>query len=382
MGSIVKTIGKAVKKVGKALKKIAPILLVAAAAYVGYGYMTGFQQGGWPQITEWGRNLVGGVSQGQTLSQAATAAGGLPDAGITTAAPYTPTPSEPIAGAIDQTMQQAPTWGQEAAMTETAMSDSGLLGVGDVPSETGLLSQIQDTTNTRWNRLMDDLGGKLDADPLSPLTSNYFSSDAQASTQAVPGSTYDPELGGASPAYPGLWPKKTAAVDGMGFPGTQMTGTYPGVATPPVAPVGSYDIGEIPHVKTGHEFVNKMQSFFGNTFGKAWEVYKGLWKNNPYLAMYGTSKIIQLVMAAMDDSAEKESYRRRHVMGFAPGNWDDLRKKYGGNLPTSEPAGIWAGEGMRTASVKPGPKPAGGIRTSAIDRKPLGLIGSQDQRVV
>ena len=64
MGSIVKTIGKVIKKVGKALKKIAPILLVAAAAYVGYGYMTGFQQGGWPQITEWGKSLMGGVGSG------------------------------------------------------------------------------------------------------------------------------------------------------------------------------------------------------------------------------------------------------------------------------------------------------------------------------
>ena len=81
MGSIVKTIGKVIKKVGKALKKIAPILLVAAAAYVGYGYMTGFQAGGWPQITEWGKSLVSGVSQGQTLSQAANAAGGMVETG-------------------------------------------------------------------------------------------------------------------------------------------------------------------------------------------------------------------------------------------------------------------------------------------------------------
>ena len=41
MGSIVKTIGKAIKGIGKAIKKIAPILLVAAVAYIGYGYMTG-----------------------------------------------------------------------------------------------------------------------------------------------------------------------------------------------------------------------------------------------------------------------------------------------------------------------------------------------------
>jgi len=61
MGGIVKAIGKAIKGIGKALKKIAPILLVAAAIYIGYGYMTGFQAGGWPQITNWGKSLVSGV---------------------------------------------------------------------------------------------------------------------------------------------------------------------------------------------------------------------------------------------------------------------------------------------------------------------------------
>jgi hypothetical protein len=387
MGSIVKTIGKVVKKIGKTLKKIAPILLVAAAAYVGYGYMTGFQQGGWPQITEWGKNLMGGVSQGQTLSQAATAAGGLPDAGITTPLPDTTPIAEPISGAIDQTIQEAPAWGQEAAMTETAMADSGLLGAGDgmgLPSEGGLLSEIQESTNTRFNKIMDGFVDNMDGTNLGPSVSNYFMSDAQAAgygpNKVIPGSTYKPELGGASPAYPGVAESTSlsTATDGMGFPGSQMTGTYPGVTTPPV---GSHDIGEIPHPQTGHEFVNKMQSFFGKTFGKAWETYKGLWKDNPYLAMYGTSKIIQLVMAAMDDSAEKESYRRRHVMGFAPGNWDDLRKKYGGNLPTSKLSSVWTGEGQRQSSIKTGPKIAGGSRTSAIDRKPQGLVGSKEVTV-
>ena len=60
MGSIVKTIGKAIKGIGKAIKKIAPILLVAAVAYIGYGYMTG--GGGWTQVTDWGKSLMGNVS--------------------------------------------------------------------------------------------------------------------------------------------------------------------------------------------------------------------------------------------------------------------------------------------------------------------------------
>ena len=69
----------------------------------------------------------------------------------------------------------------------------------------------------------------------------------------------------------------------------------------------------------------------------------------------------------------------RHVAGFAPGNWSDLRKKHGGNLPTSKLSGIWAGEGRRQSSVKTGPKTAGGMRTSTIDRKPQGLVGSKNQ---
>ena len=157
MGSIVKTIGKVIKKVGKALKKIAPVLLVAAAAYVGYGYMTGFQQGGWPQITEWGKSLMGGVSQGQTLSQAATAAGGIPDAAAqAVTAPLADT--TPIAEPIDG--MGLPSAGvEEAAMSvdPSLMTDAGLIGSGDgvgLPSEGGgLLTEIQDATNTRFTAL-------------------------------------------------------------------------------------------------------------------------------------------------------------------------------------------------------------------------------------
>ena len=74
MGSIVKSIGKVFKKIGKAIKKIAPILLVAAAAYVGYGYATGWQGAGWPRITEWGKSLMSNIQSGSSLSESAITA--------------------------------------------------------------------------------------------------------------------------------------------------------------------------------------------------------------------------------------------------------------------------------------------------------------------
>jgi len=400
MGSIVKTIGKVVKKIGKALKKIAPILLVAAAAYIGYGYMTGFQQGGWPQITEWGKSLVSGVNQGQTLSQAANAAGGITDAGITTPLPDTTPIAEPISVGIDQAIQEAPSWGQESAisadpslMTDlTIEADSGLLGA-DTPSETGLLSRVQESTNTRYTALMDSFVDQQDSTNLSPSISSYFMDDVQAvgygPNKTIPGSTIYDESG--VPAVPKEWEGSTSlstAQTGPTYTPETLTGTGPGLSTLQgpqyYSPnqMQSGNIGEIPHPQTGNYFLTMMQNAFGNTFGKAYEVYKGLWKSNPYLAMYGTSKIIQLVMAALDKSEEKESYRRRHVMGFKPGNWDDLRKKYGGNLPTSSPSDYWSGEGMRRATVSTGKKPAGGIRTSAIDRGPQGLVGEKVERVV
>jgi hypothetical protein len=390
MGSIVKTIGKTVKKIGKAIKKIAPILLVAAVAYVGYGYMTGFQQGGWPQITEWGKNLMGGVSQGQTLSQAATAAGGLPDAGITTPLPDTTPIAEPISGAIDQTIQEAPTLGQEAAMTETAMSDSGLLG-GETPSETGLLSQIQESTNTRFNKMMDGFVDNMDGTNLGPSVSNYFMSDTPQSTmmqqfqQHAQGIT---EPGFMDAQAAGFGPNKV--IPGSTSP---VTPSVPQTVTPDVAstvPYGGanpYQFGSaqysMPSVIPGGDAlaVNNpaLPGMIMNMGKKAWGFYKKMWDDNPGMAMWTTANVIKTIAALLDKSDEEESYRKRHVMGFAPGNWSDLRKKYGGNVPTSKKSGYWAGEGMRTASAKTGPKPAGGSRTSAIDRKPQGLVGSKNQ---
>ena len=69
-------------------------------------------------------------------------------------------------------------------------------------------------------------------------------------------------------------------------------------------------------------------------------------------------------------------------MGFEPGNWGDLRKKYKGNLPGGPKAGVWAGDNSRQSSIKTGPQIAGRIPTSTLDRKPQGLVGQNTQRAL
>ena len=138
-----------------------------------------------------------------------------------------------------------------------------------------------------------------------------------------------------------------------------------------------YAMGEQPHTQDD-SFLAKMASM-GK---KAWGVYKGMWKDNPWMAMWTTQKVIETIAALLDDTAEKEAWRSRHVMGFEPGNWGDLRKKYKGNLPGGPKAGVWAGDNSRQSSIKTGPQIAGRIPTSTLDRKPQGLVGQNTQRAL
>ena len=117
---------------------------------------------------------------------------------------------------------------------------------------------------------------------------------------------------------------------------------------------------------------------------KAWNIYKGLWEDNPGMAMWTTANVLKTIFALLDDSAEKESYARRHVMGFSPGGFDDMPAKYGGKRA----AGV-RGSGTTTASRRPssglkvGRLPeAAASRTSAINRQPAGIIGPRTQRTV
>ena len=125
MGSIVTSIGKAIKGIGKALKKILPALLMAAAIYVGYGYMTGFQSGGWPQIMNWGKSLISGITQGETISAATAAA----DATAGTVATAVEATALPAVEAIEATA--LPT-GDIAQTVMGAAGGEALPAVGEV----------------------------------------------------------------------------------------------------------------------------------------------------------------------------------------------------------------------------------------------------------
>jgi len=402
MGSIVKTIGKVVKKAGKLLKKIAPVLLVAAAAYVGYGYMTGFQQGGWPQITEWGKSLMGGVSQGMPISEAANAAGGvvdgmgMPDMGQS-ALGETEALMEGMGTPADALTRALPSESitGEAIGEGVGQSTGGM--IGGLPSEGGgLLSQIEDTTNTRFTSLMDqfqtNVGPDSRGDVVNKSWTDWIMSPSQASQSMQTGVPFS-GMGDApnlfTTGHPGMVINQNPAVPFTVGGGANVTpaATVAQTTTPSTVPYGGrnpygwqsnqYAMGEQPHTQDD-SFLAKMASM-GK---KAWGIYKGMWKDNPWMAMWTTQKVIETIAALLDDTAEKEAWRSRHVMGFEPGNWGDLRKKYKGNLPGGPKAGVWAGDNSRQSSIKTGPQIAGRIPTSTLDRKPQGLVGQNTQRAL
>ena len=438
MGGIVKSIGKAIKGIGKALKKIAPILLVAAAIYVGYGYMTGFQAGGWPQITNWGKSLVSGVGQGQTISQAATAATDVTAmAGAETAA----------LGAAET---GASTFGADALTTglgaEQAVTSTALPGLDQ--ASTGMIGQVGDVSSTVADAgaglIGDGMGlpsGAQAAGPASNwavdamtqtqpgLTDMYseigtgwkdmtqgvldsLSSPAQAAgfgpNKVIPGSTFDSALGGASPAYPGVAEStslggvtdvasinQAAANQVMGgstwTPDT-ITGTGPGLSTLPPDPrlAQQYSPNQfLPNSGNiaSHLSAGEKDTFFGKLAQlgkKGWEAYKKMWADNPGMAMWTTSNVLKTILAYLDNTDEELAHRRAHVGGFAPGGYDEVAARYGGNLPGGRGggAGYTAPRG-RSKQIKTGPiSEANRGRSSAVDTRPTREYGSSQQEIV
>jgi len=397
MGSIVKTIGKVIKKVGKALKKIAPILLVAAAAYIGYGYMTGFQAGGWPQITEWGKSLVSGVSQGQTLSQAANAAGGMVETGASTLGQGAALgETEALMSGLDATTTALPSG---PATTSTAIGDGmGLPDMGaatggaatggmieGLPTEGGLLGQIQNTTNTRFTALMDQ--------SLYPPISNQVSSWTEA--PAKQSGVGDFFLGSAQASTAQLTPQEINPVPSVPKTLPAVTDAGPAVTTPSVTqatvpfdgrnPYGfradQYAMAG-PHLSNQQGFMQAMTSFFGDKIRAAYNIYKGMWADNPWMAAWTTTNVIRTIAQLMNTSEAEELERSRYVAGFKPGRPEDVRKRYGGNLPGGSTTRRAAGDSTRQPKLRAGPQISGKTRISAIDRKPQGLLASKQPRQV
>ena len=466
MGSIVKTIGKVIKKVGKALKKIAPVLLIAAAAYVGYGYMTGFQSGGWPQITEWGKSLMGNVSSGMPISEAAMSA----DPSILAdAAPYS-AETFPYSGAgsvAGTPLDVTTTPPLETGLLGTQPStdglfdldfegiDEGIEGIdtsANIPIDSmpemaadastfvpematdpaGMISAMGETGATvaeagglisgpRINPLFDSMDAEYKSTGLVDSFSDFLVGRANAAEIEGAG-VYDPTFSIEEFDYPvtttteNVWSNQPVLSDSVQYQPGHNYGVYPEdipvTTTEDILPnqlPDSYPIdidtftssgfgGEktIPDWLLRSDKGNVNWGYSGGELdtasniimswgGKAWGIFKAALEKDPGMVMWSAAKIIETIATLLDDSEEQESYAARHVMGFAPGNYDDLRKKYGG-MPTSTKSDFWksadaGNQGRLTASskVKTGTKPMGNTRISAINRSPGGIIGNPKQ---
>ena len=436
MGGIVKSIGKAIKGIGKALKKIAPILLVAAAVYIGYGYMTGFQSGGWPKIINWGKSLMGGVQQGQTISQAATAAtdmtamaggtaaGALDATAVTNAMATAPIGAATEAGAI--------AGGLDASAVTGAMDTGAGLGADAVT--TGLSGQVGDVSSTVADAGAGLIGDGMGAGAMTGPETNW-ALDSMAETaarmqptfQAVDAGWTDVTKGisnsltetGFTPPAPVTVPAESSwwsdlnpfgkqvqaaplspvsqvsaeapfvnrtALDQVmsdRFTSTGFTGARAPVTPGYGAPGNLYKnlitkAGETTAAALDETLAGKVASL-GK---KAWGIYKKMWADNPGMAMWTTNNVLRTILAMLDDTDEKESWRARHVGGFAPGGYDAVAKRYHGNLPGGRGggAGYTAAARGRSGLIKTGPISEGNRgRSSAVDTRPAKEYGSTQQ---
>ena len=363
MGSVVKSIGRVFKKAGKALKKIAPVLLVAAAAYVGYGFATGFSGGGWPKITGWGKSLMRGIRGGSTLSQAASQASQGITGEVATSA-VTPAVSG-ITDAFDPSM--GPGGASEFASTQGLLSGtptispsgdymamgpfSGLVGgtpdATSVPATSGLTARdIRGRPPSLYEALFNPAEEQLVqaqvADP-SAYVDVGIGSD-------IPQATLDPLV--VTPSS-----SDVASQSATGAAGQVATGatTNPYIGNPAFETRQRYFGGDLTGEDalladttgaqlTGNDFI----SIFKDKAGKAWQFYKDLWKNDPMIALYGTNKVIQMVAAML---AEDEKDKRYEFGGFDPNvSYADMAKNLrskGLPMPKAKPGTVFGpGRGL------------------------------------
>ena len=362
MGSVVKSIGRVFKKAGKALKKIAPVLLVAAAAYVGYGFATGFSGGGWPKITGWGKSLMRGIRGGSTLSQAASQASQGITGEVATSA-VTPAVSG-ITDAFDPSM--GPGGASEFASTQGLLSGtptispsgdymamgpfSGLVGgtpdATSVPATSGLTARdIRGRPPSLYEALFNPAEEQLvQAQVANP--SGYV--DVGIGSD-IPQATLDPLVVTASPS-------DVASQSATGAAGQVATGAATDIpasnqqqnflsqlVNPGMGPGGASEF-ESTNNLTGNDFI----SIFKDKAGKAWQFYKDLWKNDPMIALYGTNKVIQMVAAML---AEDEKDKRYEYGGFDPNvSYADMAKNLrskGLPMPKAKPGTVFGpGRGL------------------------------------
>lgn len=313
MGSIVKSIGRVFKGIGKTLKKIAPVLLVAAAVYVGYGFATGFTGVGWPTITGWGKSLMSGVSSGSTVSQAAAQA--------------TQT-SSGVASQVTALGAEAPVVPVTAAEAAAPSALETAAGAGaQQPGVTGgMLSSIS------------PIGEAYAGDPsVVGDLSGSFSPGTNAEIIA-----FDKAMGsgmGAGATGGGGWGADTG-------PALESLGTQD-LTTMVDAVNASYD--DLGSVVSGPDLnLNNPQTWIqiaGQKAGEAWKAYKELWKSDPLIAMYGTNQVIKMVAELMKKEEEQKEYggmsneEFRQVLAANPRTTPtvaQIQQKYGRGVPTGQ----------------------------------------------
>lgn len=292
MGSIVKSIGRVFKGIGKTLKKVAPVLLVAAAVYVGYGFATGFTGVGWPTITGWGKSLMSGVSSGSTVSQAAAQA--------------TQT-SSGVASQVTALGAEAPVVPVTAAEAAAPSALETAVGAGaQQPGVTG--------------GLISSMGGEVAGGDASVLA-DYASGITPTSTVNL--ST----LTDTGPALESLGSQDlTAMADSVN---------------------ASFD--DLGSVVSGPDLnLNNPQTWIqiaGQKAGEAWKAYKELWKSDPLIAMYGTNQVIKMVAELMKKDEEQKEYggmsneEFRQVLAANPRTTPtvaQIQQKYGRGVPTGQ----------------------------------------------
>ena len=281
MGSIVKSIGRVFKGIGKTLKKIAPVLLVAAAVYVGYGFATGFTGVGWPTITGWGKSLMGGVSSGSTVSQAAAQA--------------TQT-SSGVASQVTALGAEAPVVPVTAAEAAAPSALETAAGAGAQQAEVagGMLSST---------------GGEF-AGGNASVVADYAS---------------------------GITPTSTLNL-------STLTDTGPALESVDAVNASYDDLGSVvsgPDLDLNN--ASTWIKLAGSKAAEAWKIYKDLWKSDPLIAMYGTNQVIKMVAELMKEG-EKEyggmsNEEFRQVLAANPRTTPtvaQIQQKYGRGVPTGQ----------------------------------------------
>ena len=403
MGSIVKTIGKAIKGIGKAIKKIAPVLLVAAVAYIGYGFMTG--GGGWTQATDWGKSLMANASGGMPLSEAATSAQTFPLSGEGSLAgpglisEFVP-PTDPTLTPMGTPYEFEDTGGLLGTQPSTEVIPQDAMGVPDMATDTaGMISGMGDTaasvaegggliSGPRINNVFDAMKEEYDSTGLVPNFSKYLHTQDQLATITPTGDylaagPFDKvgdllsDAGGAikdfweGPDWVPDWMKKKyyfgdqlekmpTVFDMYGqdeFGINQQAANQVLSGTSDDLSFSDFPTGQMPDYTASNPGVFTYADDVGapdsgggmksaaNTImswgGKAWGLFKSALEKNPGMVLWSASKIIETIATLLDKSEEQQAYADSHVMGFAgQTNWDDLREKYGG-IPGGPKSDFW-----------------------------------------